>query len=709
MSFSIRHLWPLALPLAIAGCASPLSSINSYEDAERALRNQLLPNIDLEDRTISDAIATRYSVEGIRDPLPNIDDFPLYAARPTTNRNTLYLEIYTSSEKSNASRVNERWLIDIAEQFNQQQVRLDSGQLVQVGVRKIASGTAAQLLASGTVDPEGYSPSNDLWVEILRDRGVNLTTVQPQLVPNTAGFVLQGDTYDRLAPDGDPEFNDLLGEILAGNLTVGYPNPYTSSTSLNLLYTIFWNAAGNAEDGRPLTLNDLGSPEVNSVFSAFQDNVLITTRTTLDLQEIFVRDPDKLQAFPLEYQNFVSLKNQPEFRDIEFVPFGIPHNNPLIGFEWNTNAEDQALALFGDYAVSQASQQLAQQQGFTEISRQDPQPPIPDGELLEAARTYWKAQKEGGRTVYLMVVIDSSGSMEGEPMRAVKEGLAIASTEINAGNYIGMISFDDRPQTLVPLAPFDRLQHQRFLAGIDALSPDGATAMYDAHHGGHRRTNGTSSRRPRRPILYSAAHRRRNKRRARLRSRARHFRIQRHSPLPHRLRRPESRRVKRDRRPAGIHRPNWNHQQYSNHPTRSLPNQPLTTDISPSPPCPMPPTPRLLITLGCSALAFGLAAAAISLWLPLPRRAILLDLSYCPPERWSAVAEEYSHLYDRHQQQQVAIDEVVTFSHLGSQPLTDIPTPTDVEQMRTFGRSADRVGAQLLQDRADSAVMLACE
>jgi Ca-activated chloride channel family protein len=32
--------------------------------------------------------------------------------------------------------------------------------------------------------------------------------------------------------------------------------------------------------------------------------VLITTTTTLDLQEIFIRDPDKLQAFPLEYQNY---------------------------------------------------------------------------------------------------------------------------------------------------------------------------------------------------------------------------------------------------------------------------------------------------------------------------------------------------------------------------------------------------------------------
>lgn len=123
----------------------------------------------------------------------------------------------------------------------------------------------------------------------------------------------------------------------------------------------------------------------------------------------------------------------------------------------------------------------------------------------------------------------------------------------------------------------------------------------------------------------------------------------------------------------------------------------------------MKPTLRLLITLGCSGLAFGLAGIAISLLLPVPSRAILLDLSYCPPERWPAVAEEYSRLYFQHQQQIAAIDEVVTFSNLGSQPLANIPTPAEVKQMRTFGRSANAVRAQLLQDYSDSAVLLTCE
>jgi Ca-activated chloride channel family protein len=69
--------------------------------------------------------------------------------------------------------------------------------------------------------------------------------------------------------------------------------------------------------------------------------------------------------------------------------------------------------------------------------------------------------------------------MEGDRINSVKQGLQIASNAINSGNQVGLITFSDRPKYLVPLAPFDTLQHQRLLAAIDRLEADGSTAMYD--------------------------------------------------------------------------------------------------------------------------------------------------------------------------------------------------------------------------------------
>ncbi|HEY9888110.1 MAG TPA: VWA domain-containing protein, partial [Candidatus Obscuribacterales bacterium] len=382
------------------------------------------------------------------------------------------------SEKANVEKQNERWLVEVAEAFNAQGVRTASGQLIQVGIRQVPSGTAARLLAAGAVQPAGYSPSNDLWVEMIKSQGVQVAIVQPRLVPNTAGLVLQAAAYDALG--STVTFEQVLDAMISGQLTAGYPNPYTSSTSLNLLYHLFWRAAGH-QGSEALAIADLELPEVNSVFSAFQEQVLITTTTTLDLQEIFIRDPDKLQAFPLEYQNYQALVQLPGFETVQFVPFGIPHNNPLVGFEWNTPAQVEALQAFGEFALSPEVQALAQQQGFevtpylTEATL-----PVPSGEVLTAAQTYWKARKDGGRTVYLMTVVDTSGSMEGAPLEAVKEGLEVASAVINSGNQVGLITFGDRAVYRLPLAPFDQLQHQRLLAAIDNLRADGSTAMYDA-------------------------------------------------------------------------------------------------------------------------------------------------------------------------------------------------------------------------------------
>jgi Ca-activated chloride channel family protein len=454
--------------------------VDSLETARTALNESILPKIDVATETVPDEAAARYTTDQFEDPLPNVEDYPLYGAEPGGN-NTVYIEIFSSSEKANIDRQNERWLVEVADAFNQRQETLPSGEVIQVGIRQIASGTAARVLGAGVAQPQGYSPSNDLWVAMIQSQGVETIPVVERLVPNTAGWVIPRQVYDSLAENGTVSFDRLLNAIASEQVAVAYPNPYASSTALNLLYTLYWRAAGHQQDGGQLTAAELQTPQVNSVFEQFQSQVLITTPTTLDLQELFLRDQSKLQAFPLEYQNYLALRQVPGFEATEFVPFGIPHNNPLVGFSWNTPQQQAALERFGDFAQSAEIMALAEQQGFveTEYLKTAQTPPIPSGEVLLAAQSNWKRQKDSGRTVYMSLVIDTSGSMDGQPLQAVQEGLRIAAGQINPGNYVGIVSFDDRPIRRLPLEPFDQLQHQKFLATVDQLQADGKTAMYD--------------------------------------------------------------------------------------------------------------------------------------------------------------------------------------------------------------------------------------
>lgn len=472
----------LAVLSACAVSMNPnLSQVNTTEAAERVVREQLMPNINVDKVEIPEAVAQRYAVGKVPEPLPKVEDFPLYGAQPPTNSNTVYLEIFSSSEKANGKKQEERWLVDVAEAFNAKQFTLSSGQVIQVGVRNVPSGIAVRLLRAKAAQPAGYSPSNMLLLQMLQQQGLQFNLVSPHLIRNTAGFVVQDKVYRELAANGIVTFERLLDAILSGKLRIGYTNPYISSTSLNLIYTLFWRSAGHQQDGKVLTVGDLQSAQVNSAFTAFQKQVLVTTPTTLELQEIFIRDRQKLESILLEYQNYQVLKKLPGFETLAFVPFGIPHDNPLVGFGWNTPAQQEALKRFSEFATSAPMQKQANDLGFvlTDYLKQGRVPPTPSGEVLRAAQSYWKERKDGGRTVYLMTVIDTSGSMEGDRIKAVQTSLRIAAQQINAGNYFGLMTFSDRPKSILPLAPFDTLQHKRLLAAIDDLRADGSTAMYD--------------------------------------------------------------------------------------------------------------------------------------------------------------------------------------------------------------------------------------
>ncbi|GCL35736.1 von Willebrand factor type A [Sphaerospermopsis reniformis] len=464
---------------SIFSCTTP--KVDSFESAYRVLKESLLPQISIEKATISDAVAQGYSIKKLAEPLPNLEDFPLYGAKPSTDSNIAYVEIFGSAEKSNAQKQDERWLVDVAEAFNAKKITNSSGQILQVGIRNIPSGTATRILAAKKASPAGFSPSNQLLLKLLASEGVTTSIITPKLVSDFVGFVVDGKANQELAKNGDVTFEKLLDAILSGKITVGYPNPYSSSTSLNLLYTLFWRSAGHDQDGKPLTTSELQSPQVNSVFDKFQNQVLITTLTTLELKDIFIRDNQKLQAFPLQYQSYQTLKKLPGFEDVVFIPFGVPNDNPLVGFNWNTASQNEGLRRFSEFALSPEMQQLAKAQGFNadEQFKSRVLPPIPNGAVLKAAQSYWKQRKDGGRTVNLMMVIDTSGSMEGDRLQAVKNSLRIAAQSINPGNYVGLVAFSDRPQQILPLAPFNTQQHKRLLAAADSLIADGETAMYD--------------------------------------------------------------------------------------------------------------------------------------------------------------------------------------------------------------------------------------
>jgi hypothetical protein len=164
--------------------------ITSPEAALQRLESEILPAIEVQTAApiTMDPTITTASALTAADRLPAVEAFPLYGgdALPQNPGNAvLRIEIVSSVEKADGRHPENRWLVDVAERFNQRRERIGGGPPIEVVVRAIPSGLGAQMLAAGKMRPAAYSPAGQSWLELLRHQGLTSTLISDKLVANT--------------------------------------------------------------------------------------------------------------------------------------------------------------------------------------------------------------------------------------------------------------------------------------------------------------------------------------------------------------------------------------------------------------------------------------------------------------------------------------------------------------------------------------------
>ena len=402
----------------------------------------------------------------LADTLPDIEEFVL-SVDPVDRAGQTTAEIFVSTEKSGSG--TDGWMVEAAESFNRSDQKLADGTDAKVAIRKIASGTGYQYIAAGDHIPAGFSPSNHLWIEMAKTHSP-MSAVTDQTVPNVAGIVMKDETARQLRDEyGELDTKVLLEAVIAGELVMGYTNPFASSTGLNFLLTVLDDFA-EGDEAR------LVAPDVASVFEAFQEQVPFVAFTTLQMRESVEKDNGSLDAFVMEWQTY---DNTDSLRSgFEFIPFGIRHDNPLYAFDSATPQEREVLELFSEHMANDDLRRKAEEFGFA--------PPdyvsdvaVPSGETLIEAQQLWKDKKDAGRPVYAVFVTDTSGSMSGSRIFAVQQALESSREFINPEASVGMVEFSDRARKRLDIAPFDLNQQALFAAAVQDMDPVGGTAMYD--------------------------------------------------------------------------------------------------------------------------------------------------------------------------------------------------------------------------------------
>ncbi|HEY7688345.1 MAG TPA: hypothetical protein VH835_06615, partial [Dongiaceae bacterium] len=232
----------------------------SYEQAASRLQDKVA-GVDWSEEIVQRKANVQLGKKAdITETLPPISQFPM-AVTPSGGFNDVTVEIFASTEKSGTG--TDGWMTDTAKAFNEAGIKLADGRRAQVELRKIASGTGYEFIASRKYLPDAFSPSNHLWIRMAQSHGVTMTPVREKTVVNLAGLVMKSAVADKLKSSrGAVDIKILIDAVLQGDMAMGYTNPFASSTGINFLVSVLATFAGG-DEGKML------SPEVVSAFEAF--------------------------------------------------------------------------------------------------------------------------------------------------------------------------------------------------------------------------------------------------------------------------------------------------------------------------------------------------------------------------------------------------------------------------------------------------------
>lgn len=456
----------LSTILAVVMTAGLFTGCSEYEEGEEEIYSYDEAIAELEAFNKKLSADTRslkldiYSDNTTSSALASIDTFPIVVK----GNGNINIEIAAATEMSK-EKAPDDWLTTVAKNFNNAGITYD-GKSVTVSVRKITSGEVLTYMTEGDYKPDVYAPSSWAWGEMLDASGVDVIKIADRIAGNTAGILMQKETYDEyIAKYKEVSVDKVLEAALAGDLTFAYTNPYTSSTGLNILTSML-----HAFDP-----SDPLSQTAQSKLLEYQKTSPPVAYTTSELQSSAAKG--LIKAMVMEEQAYI---NTPELKNYVYTPVGIRHDHPVYTFGYVSSEKQEAAKLFVEYCLSDESQKLADQNGFNRRDEYKGQPVGLDGLGYLSAQKIWKTNKNGGQPIIAVFVADVSGSMAGEPINAMKSALIASSSYIGSDNYVGLVSFADEVHIDLPIESFDEEQRAYFTGAVKALDLEGSTATYNA-------------------------------------------------------------------------------------------------------------------------------------------------------------------------------------------------------------------------------------
>ena len=304
----------------------------------------------------------------------------------------------------------------------------------------------------------------------------------------------------------------------------GHTDPFISSTALSTLIAEFYASArynSDVADFRKLSLEQVNDPQVQQGVRDIEELIRHYSARTTEFKEYIAQGPDYLDFVALEENDLIYINQgkttyQPPETLVALYPkegtFWHEHPFAIPQADWVTPEQRAAAKRFTEFVRSEPVQQKVLESGFRPANPAvavgypidpelgvDPNQPatvldVPDPEVVAAVQSSWQFVK---KQADVLLVIDTSGSMEGAKIDQAKEAAQAFLNNMPAQNRVGLMAFDSLPQvldfnlesliyldgstqdSLESLASFEGGQAQ-IRGQIDSIQAGGDTSLYDA-------------------------------------------------------------------------------------------------------------------------------------------------------------------------------------------------------------------------------------
>ena len=420
-----------------------------------------------------------------------------------------------------SSNTKRNWLDQVVEDFNAAGFTTGSGNRIIAEVEHVTSGGSMNAILDGQLTPVGWSPGDPSWVEqinttwqLRNNQAINSRDCVPTVYA-PLGFAMWRPMAEALGWPDAPISWDTIVELAAdpqgwatygrpewGQFRFGHTHPGYANSGL-LSMTAFVHGAVNSEG----QLAAAQVYEAEDAMRTLEQNTSKYGRQAPALLELMARQgPSFLHGAAVPEADTVRF-NIERGDELQFpLAFIFPAegtiwaNHPfciLDNAEWVSAEQAEAALAFRDYLLANEQQEGAIDNYLrpldTTIPLHDPlnldngtdprvSPetvralPSPDADVSAAIIDLFQITK---RKATVIIVLDVSGSMEGEKIRSATKATAEFLERLDPNDEVALLTFNDNVASLSDAARVGDVVEGLSLR-VSSLIAGGNTALYEA-------------------------------------------------------------------------------------------------------------------------------------------------------------------------------------------------------------------------------------